>query len=77
MDDPQHILEMIQRQDEEAMMWSLTCLEQMNERLALSSDARDILHCFPPTAFIPALCGILSREASKRRVHLIADCAFE
>ena len=39
--------------DEEAMMWSLTCLEQMNERIALSSDARDILQQFPPAAFIP------------------------
>ena len=62
--DAQHTLEMLQRQDEEGMMWSLTCLEQMNVRLALSQDARDILHYFPPAAFIPALCGVLSREVS-------------
>jgi len=65
MADAGHILEMLQRTDDEAMMWSLQCLEQMNERLALSSDAREILHHFPPAAFVPALCGILQREVKK------------
>jgi len=69
MDDPGQILEMIQRQDDEAMMWSLTCLEQMNEKLAMSSDAREMLHCFPPQAFIPALCTILSREVNSPSPH--------
>ena len=70
MEDPQHILEMLARNDEEGLMWSLTCLEQMNERLALSSDAREILHYFPPSAFVPALIGVLTRE-----VHVCPDTA--
>ena len=56
--------EYIQRGDDEACMFHLQCLEEMNERLVMSSDAREMLHNFPPSIAVPALCSILNREVT-------------
>ena len=34
----------------------------MNHNLVMAQDVREMVRAFPPSLFVPALCGILAKE---------------